>query len=105
MKETKVKCQFFTEGGDMFNYPGLLSYAHGCNCAGVMGKGWYSINLGIQESWRSKATLLAINKGSYTMLEIANGLGIIEIGVLKINAGLGRSDWRDIKETSINVFG
>lgn len=23
----------------MFNYPGLVSYAHGCNCAGAMGKG------------------------------------------------------------------
>ncbi|NSL90787.1 macro domain-containing protein [Chitinophaga sp. Mgbs1] len=25
--------------GDLFNHPGLHTYAHGCNCAGAMGKG------------------------------------------------------------------
>jgi O-acetyl-ADP-ribose deacetylase (regulator of RNase III) len=25
--------------GDLFNYDGLYSYAHGCNCKGAMGKG------------------------------------------------------------------
>jgi O-acetyl-ADP-ribose deacetylase (regulator of RNase III) len=25
--------------GDLFTYPGLTAYAHGCNCAGAMGKG------------------------------------------------------------------
>ncbi|MFY0256485.1 macro domain-containing protein [Chitinophaga sp. 30R24] len=29
---------FFIKG-DLFNYPGLTAYAHGCNCAGAMGKG------------------------------------------------------------------
>ena len=25
--------------GDIFRIPGVTSYAHGCNCAGAMGKG------------------------------------------------------------------
>lgn len=27
------------EKGDIFNIPGVNNYAHGCNCAGAMGKG------------------------------------------------------------------
>ena len=29
----------FIERGDIFNIPGVNNYAHGCNCAGAMGKG------------------------------------------------------------------
>lgn len=29
----------FIEKGDIFRIPGVNSYAHGCNCAGAMGKG------------------------------------------------------------------
>ena len=29
----------FIEKGDIFNIAGVNNYAHGCNCAGVMGKG------------------------------------------------------------------
>lgn len=29
----------FIEKGDIFALPGIHSYAHGCNCAGAMGKG------------------------------------------------------------------
>ena len=29
----------FIEQGDIFNLNGVHSYAHGCNCAGAMGKG------------------------------------------------------------------
>lgn len=29
----------FIERGDIFNIVGVNNYAHGCNCAGVMGKG------------------------------------------------------------------
>ena len=29
----------YIEHGDIFNLPGVTSYAHGCNCAGAMGKG------------------------------------------------------------------
>ena len=29
----------YIEKGDIFNIPGVTSYAHGCNCAGAMGKG------------------------------------------------------------------
>ena len=29
----------YIEYGDIFNIPGVTSYAHGCNCAGAMGKG------------------------------------------------------------------
>ncbi len=29
----------FIEKGDIFNIGGVNNYAHGCNCAGAMGKG------------------------------------------------------------------
>lgn len=29
----------FIERGDIFNIPGVNNHAHGCNCAGAMGKG------------------------------------------------------------------
>ena len=29
----------FIKQGDIFNLNGVRSYAHGCNCAGAMGKG------------------------------------------------------------------
>lgn len=29
----------YIEYGDIFNIPGVTCYAHGCNCAGAMGKG------------------------------------------------------------------
>ncbi len=29
----------YIEKGDIFNISGVSSYAHGCNCAGAMGKG------------------------------------------------------------------
>lgn len=29
----------YIERGDIFKIPGVSSYAHGCNCAGAMGKG------------------------------------------------------------------
>lgn len=29
----------YIERGDIFKLPGVTSYAHGCNCAGAMGKG------------------------------------------------------------------
>lgn len=29
----------FIERGDIFNIEGVNNYAHGCNCAGAMGKG------------------------------------------------------------------
>ena len=29
----------YIEYGDIFKIPGVTSYAHGCNCAGAMGKG------------------------------------------------------------------
>ena len=32
----------FIKQGDIFNLNGVRSYAHGCNCAGAMGK-WHSV--------------------------------------------------------------
>ncbi|MEG0191994.1 MAG: macro domain-containing protein [Stenotrophomonas sp.] len=36
------------ETGDIFATPGLSSYAHGCNCAGAMGKG---IAVAFRQHW------------------------------------------------------
>ncbi len=33
-----LKMVNFIEQGDIFNLNGVHSYAHGCNCAGTMGK-------------------------------------------------------------------
>lgn len=30
---------YYIEKGDIFSIAGVWSYAHGCNCAGAMGKG------------------------------------------------------------------
>ena len=30
---------FYIQEGDIFNIPQIRNYAHGCNCAGAMGKG------------------------------------------------------------------
>jgi len=126
--------------GDMFSTPMLTSYAHGCNCAGAMGKGvavefkkrwprmflsykekcksnlfnpgdvfmWQEqgitvFNLGTQKSWRTKATLNAVENSLLSMLDIAEENSITHIGVPRIGAGLGGLLWEDVKSTLFRV--
>lgn len=120
--------------GDLFRYPGLAALAHGCNCAGAMGKGiavefrarypdmyaeykrrctageftpgdvfaWPApeltiFNLGTQATWRTKATLAAIEKSVRTMVHLAEHSAITAIGLPRIGAGLGGLPWPDVR--------
>ena len=120
--------------GDLFRHEGLQALAHGCNCAGAMGKGiavefrsrfpemyaeykrrcadrrfalgdvftWTDgdrtvFNLGTQQSWRSKADLLAVERALRTMVEIAEQRGITQIGLPRIGAGLGGLSWQAVR--------
>ncbi|SEN27408.1 O-acetyl-ADP-ribose deacetylase (regulator of RNase III), contains Macro domain [Chitinophaga rupis] len=126
--------------GDLFSYPVLYSYAHGCNCKSAMGKGIalqfrrrfpkmyeeykelcnrkefglgdvfiYSVfpytvfNLGTQESWRTRADLLAIKGSLSKMLEYAENNNIKQIGLPKIGAGLGGLMWDEVKSVIIKL--
>ena len=120
--------------GDLFAHPGLPALAHGCNCAGAMGKGiatefrdrypamyqeykarcsdgrftpgdafvWHEgeltiFNLGTQKTWRSKATLGAVEKSLATMIRLAEEQGLERVGLPRIGAGLGRLPWQDVR--------
>ncbi len=120
--------------GDLFADPDLDGLAHGCNCAGAMGKGiavefrrrfpemfseykrrcqdgsfelgdifvWKThdvtvFNLGTQKSWRTKASLAALESAVAKMVEFADHQGIRRIGVPRIGAGLGGLDWNEVK--------
>ena len=126
--------------GNIFNIEGVYNYAHGCNCAGAMGKGiavqfkqkfpqmykqykllcdkgefnlgdvfaynygnGYVYNLGTQASWRTKATLTAIEKSLEKMLDAAALHGITKIALPKIGAGLGGLQWQYVKAVIENV--
>ncbi len=126
--------------GNIFNIEGVYSYAHGCNCAGAMGKGiavqfkqkfpqmykqykllcnkgqfnpgdvfaynygnGYVYNLGTQASWRTKATLTAIEQSLEKMLAAAAIANVTKIALPKIGAGLGGLQWQDVKAIVENV--
>jgi O-acetyl-ADP-ribose deacetylase (regulator of RNase III) len=119
--------------GDLFraNLPAL---AHGCNCAGAMGKGiavefrsrfparyaeykqrcatkrftpgdvfaWKEgdvtiYNLGTQKTWRTPATLSAIEASVTEMVRLADAAGITRVGLPRIGAGLGGLAWTDVR--------
>ncbi len=123
--------------GDIFSTPPEVALAHGCNCAGAMGKGiavefkrrWpqmyeqYKLlckagefvcgevfrwtdpatgrvifNLGIQRTWRTKATKEAVAASLSQMIAIADGDGIRTARLPMIGAGLGGLNADDVKE-------
>ena len=106
----------YIEYGDIFKIPGVTSYAHGCNCAGAMGKGCdngefnpgdvyaynygsgYVFNLGTQATWRTKAKLEFIENAIERMMEIAECAGVEKIALPAIGAGLGGLLWGDVKQ-------
>ena len=122
--------------GDIFETQPDVALAHGCNCAGAMGKGiavpfkqhWPDMyqaykakcesgelipgrvfpwkdeatgrtiyNLGTQRTWRTKATLEAIDQATTTMLRLAQENTIPTIAMPLIGAGLGGLAADDVK--------
>jgi O-acetyl-ADP-ribose deacetylase (regulator of RNase III) len=55
-------------------------------------------NLGIQEHWKKKATLPALNRALAKMLTLATAAGVTTIGMPRIGAGLGGLEWRRVKD-------
>ncbi len=60
-------------------------------------------NLGTQKTWRTKATLEAINASVTKMLEIASRMKIPKIGIPRIGAGLGGLSWSRVKKELIDI--
>ncbi len=124
----------YIEFGNIFKIAGVNSFAHGCNCAGAMGKGiavqfkekfpemyreykslckkdefalgdvleynygkGYVFNLGTQRTWKTKASIEAIELSLFRMLLFASREQIKKIALPKIGAGLGGLDWDDVK--------
>lgn len=122
--------------GDIFETETNVALAHGCNCAGAMGKGiavpfkehWLAMyqaykakcgsgeftpgkvfpwkdetsgrtiyNLGTQRTWRTKATLEAIEQSVSTMLRLAEENSTLTIAMPLIGAGLGGLAAADVK--------
>jgi O-acetyl-ADP-ribose deacetylase (regulator of RNase III) len=55
-------------------------------------------NLGTQKTWRTRATLSAIEKSVIQMVRLAEQAGTLRIGLPKIGAGLGGLDWAKVKK-------
>ena len=122
--------------GDIFETESNVALAHGCNCAGAMGKGiavafkqhwpdmydayklkcdrsefipgdvfpWHDestgrmiYNLGTQRTWRTKATLKAIEQSTTSMLQQAQQQGVSSVAMPLIGAGLGGLAAEDVK--------
>ncbi|UJR82508.1 macro domain-containing protein [Sandaracinus amylolyticus] len=124
----------FTKG-DLFAQQGLRGLAHGCNCAGAMGRGiaiefrarfpkmyaeyrrrcadgrfapgdvfaWREdddltiFNLATQKTWRTKATMTAVETSLRAMVAIAERDRISPLGLPRIAAGLGGLAWADVR--------
>ncbi len=122
--------------GDIFETDSDVALAHGCNCAGAMGKGiavafkqhWPDMyktyktkcesgeftpgdvfpwldestgrtiyNLGTQRTWRTKATLKAIEQSTTAMLQQARQNSVRSVAMPLIGAGLGGLAAEDVK--------
>lgn len=120
--------------GDLFRQDGLRALAHGCNCAGAMGKGialefrsrfpkmyaeykrrcaegrfglgdvftWSEggvtvFNLGTQKTWRTKAEVQAIQAAVTKMIQEAEAMGITQVALPRIGAGLGGLPWEPVR--------
>ena len=120
--------------GDLFQWPGLRAFGHGCNCAGAMGKGiavefrrrfpamfveykrrcadgsfkpgdvfaWTEgdltvFNLGTQATWKTRAELPFIEAAVVKAVSLAEQMGIAQVGLPRIGAGLGGLPWGPVK--------
>ena len=55
-------------------------------------------NLGTQKTWRTTATLAAIERSVTKMVEIADAKKISRVGLPRIGAGYGRLDWAKVRD-------
>jgi O-acetyl-ADP-ribose deacetylase (regulator of RNase III) len=120
--------------GDLFR-SGLPALAHGCNCAGAMGKGiarefrarfpamyheyrrrcaqgrftlgdvfmWRDdgmiiFNLATQSSWRTTASIEAIETAARRMVALAEQNAVHQIGLPRIGSGLGGLPWLEVRQ-------
>lgn len=60
-------------------------------------------NLGTQKTWRTKATLAAIEASLTKMLEVAATKRIARIGLPRIGAGYGGLAWEEVRELMTSV--
>ncbi|MEZ6128790.1 MAG: macro domain-containing protein [Planctomycetaceae bacterium] len=132
--------RFFS--ADIFQTENNVGLAHGCNCAGAMGKGiavefkhrWPAMyttyksmcasgeftlgsvflwtdevsgrtifNLGTQRTWRTKATLDAVETATAKMLERASESGVQAIAMPLVGAGLGGLPAEDVKQVLMRL--
>lgn len=54
-------------------------------------------NLGTQRTWRTKATLSAVDSAARAMLREADRVGVKAIAMPRIAAGLGGLEWDDVR--------
>src|SRR5579871_6864667 len=55
-------------------------------------------NLGTQKTWRTKATLAAIESSVAKMCQVADEKRIERVGMPRIGAGYGGLDWSKVRE-------
>jgi O-acetyl-ADP-ribose deacetylase (regulator of RNase III) len=60
-------------------------------------------NLAIQEHWKKKATLPALNRALTKMIGLAIAAGAESVGIPRIGAGLGGLDWTRVKRVLNDV--
>ena len=113
---------YYISEGDIFKIQQIKNYAHGCNCAGAMGKGialqFKNRFPGMYEQYRnlckknefvveigraSCREMEYIEKSFHKMMEMATNDGITDIAMPAIGAGLGGGNWIDIKK-QINLI-
>lgn len=65
--------------------------------------GMVIFNLCTQESWRTKATLEAIERSVSAMLVMAEERKLMRVGLPRIGAGLGGLNWNEVKNSLSRV--
>lgn len=69
------------------------------------GKGVTVFNLATQKHWNTNATLEAVETSVSKMLTLATQMGVGEILMPRIGAGLGSLEWSDVKPALIELAG
>ncbi|MCI0710371.1 MAG: macro domain-containing protein [Chloroflexi bacterium] len=69
------------------------------------GRGVTVFNLATQQHWKTHATLEAVENSVTKTLKLAANMGISEIVLPRIGAGLGGLEWSDVKSLLIELAG
>jgi len=54
-------------------------------------------NLGLQQHWKSRAKIAALDRAVRRMLDLSSKAGISRIGMPRVGAGLGGLEWARVK--------